>query len=56
MEVERTQPIYPRYITQDPLWLHLEQLHRPLFEIMCDFDNPYDIEELYDYNEEIICE
>ncbi len=49
-KVERNQSIYANYICQHPLWLHLEQCHEDLFEMMCDFENPYRIEELYDYD------
>ncbi len=56
MEVERNKAVYPNYTIQHPLWLHLKQFHRPLYEMMCDFDNPYDIENLYDYNEDELLE
>lgn len=31
----------------DPLWLHLKEQHKEKYEQMMDFENPYDVKELY---------
>jgi len=51
-KIQRDRTLYFNPYYYDPLWLHLEKRHEDLYDLMCDFDNPQMIEDLYEYNEE----
>lgn len=51
-QIERDRPLYSIPYYYDPLWLHLQDKHKDMYELMCDFENPYRIEDLFEYNED----
>ncbi len=51
-KIEREQIVYGNYILQHPLWIHLREKHEEVYKLMCDFDNPNSIDDLYDYDQE----
>ena len=45
--IERDKDIYSNPYLFDPLWLHLKEQHKEKYEQMMDFENPYDVLDLY---------
>lgn len=45
--IERKMDVYSNPYLLDPLWLHLKKQHKEKYEQMMDFENPYDIIDLY---------
>ena len=51
--IERKTDMYSNPYLLDPLWLHMKEQHKEIYEQMMDFENPYDVMDLYTNNEEI---
>ena len=45
--IERKLDVYSNPYLLDPLWLHLKEQHKEIYEQMMDFENPYDVSDMY---------